>query len=216
MADNRSRPLVIVVAVLGVALLVAAFISEAVFHVSVDPTEQAFAVTLHNDTAGTVLIKQCASTCRSFHEQDQLAPGASVRVNTSDHDIANWWAVTDAGGAALGCLPLRYDQRVEGLVVNVSERAACPEGSFAKTSAVGAVVGFLLFLLVAAIGIASVVFATTAAHRWLARRGLRGRSAAGVTTLAALGIFLGGWLLFDFYVVARESARFVRRPSPAT
>jgi len=85
-----------------------------------------------------------------------------------------------------------------------------------RNTAAGTVLGVAVALAVAGTGLASVVFATTAAHRRVERRGLRGRGLAAVTTLAAFVAFLGGWLVYDFYVVAREAARFVRRPASAT
>lgn len=97
------------------------------------------------------MLKQCDTKCDSFHERDQLRPGASVRVNTSSDNVANWWAVTDAAGRTL-----------------------------------------------------------------VQRSGLRAGPAVAMTTLAALVVFLGGWLFFDLYVVFREGARLVRRPAPAT
>ena len=105
----------IAITALGVALFIAAFVSEAVFHTSIDPTESTFAVTLHNDTPSAVVVKQCDAKCNSFHERDRLQPGASVRVNTSGDDVANWWSVSDSAGNTLGCLPLRYGHKVEGL-----------------------------------------------------------------------------------------------------
>jgi hypothetical protein len=93
---------------------------------SIDPTEQSFGLTLHNDTPGTVVVKQCDAKCDSLHESDLLSPAASVRVNTSSENVTNWWAVDDVAGSRLGCLPLRYEHKIEGLVINVSERTACP------------------------------------------------------------------------------------------
>lgn len=45
----------VIVAVLGVAFLALAIMSEVVFHASIDPTEDTFAVTLRNDTASAVV-----------------------------------------------------------------------------------------------------------------------------------------------------------------
>ncbi|MGI8647895.1 MAG: hypothetical protein ACR2JX_06695 [Mycobacteriales bacterium] len=132
-----SRPVVIVglvgVGILGigiqlllVALFAVAFVSEAVFHTSIDPTESSFAITLHNDTSSTIMLKQCDVTCDSFHERVRLLPGADTRVNTSSDNVANWWMISDADGKKLGCLPLRYGHKIDRLVVNVSEQTACP------------------------------------------------------------------------------------------
>lgn len=107
-------------------LFVTALISRVVFHASVDPTEQSFTVTLHNDTSSTVVVKQCDAKCDSFHEQDRLQPDGSVPVNTSSDGAANWWSVTDASGHTLGCIPLTYHHKVDGLVVDVSSYTTCP------------------------------------------------------------------------------------------
>jgi hypothetical protein len=95
---------------------------------SIDPTELSFGVRLHNDTTGTVVLKQCDATCGSFHEVDRLLPGGNVPVNfSSDGGITNLWAVTDAQGAVLGCLSRTYDHKVSDLIVQVSSYAPCPQ-----------------------------------------------------------------------------------------
>jgi hypothetical protein len=216
MTGRRLRPLVVVVAGLGVLLFVVALVAQVAFHTSIDPTEQSFQVTLQNDTAGTVVVKQCDAECDSFHEQDRLAPGGSVEVNTSSDDVANWWAVTDSAGRTVGCLPLRYKRKIEGLVVRISQHTSCPSGTAGSSSGVlGKVIGFGLFFLAAGIGVASIVFSTISARRWIAARGLTGGPAAVMTAGAALLAFFGGWLIFDFYVFIRAcSRRAQRRPVP--
>lgn len=211
MTGRRPRPIVFVTASLGVLLFVIALVAE-VGGTSLDPTEQTFAVRLQNDTTGTVVVKQCDARCDSFHEQDRLPPGGSVEVNTSSDDAANWWAVTDSTGRTLGCLPLRYEHKIDGLVVKVSHRTGCPEGSAGSTSGVlGSIAGFGLFFFAAGIGLASIVFSTISARRWIATRGLGGGAAAALTASAALLSFLGGWLVFDFYVLVCACSRLVRR-----
>ena len=121
------RPVLLAGAAMFALLVALALISEFVFHQSTDPTEQSFAVTLHNDTSRAVVLKQCDARCSSFHEQDRLSPGANVGVNTSGDNVANWWLVADeSSGRTLGCLDLRHSRKIERLVVNVSSRAACP------------------------------------------------------------------------------------------
>jgi hypothetical protein len=210
--SRRFHPIVLVAGALGVALFVVALISQVVFHSSIDPTEQSFTVTLQNDTASAVTVKQCDATCNSFHERDQLAPGASVPVNTSSENVANWWLVADPSGRTIGCLPLRYNHKIDGLVVKISDHASCPAGTPASSSGVlGSIVGFALFFAVAGIGVASIVFTTISAQRWIAARGLGHGPSIAMTSLAALVAFFGGWLVFDFYVVIREGGRHVRR-----
>ena len=123
---RRIHGVVLVVGGLFGLLFVVALISQVVFHTSVDPTEQAFSVTLRNDTPDAVVVKQCDATCNSFHETDRLQPGASVAVNTSSDGTPNWWAVANSAGRIVGCQPLTYTHKVNGLVVNVSAHTACP------------------------------------------------------------------------------------------
>lgn len=212
MTGRRLRPIVVVVAGLGVLLFVVALVAQVGFHTSIDPTEQGFRVTLQNDTAGTVVVKQCDAKCDSFHEQDRLGPGGSVEVNASSDDVANWWAVTDSTGRTVGCLPLRYKHEIEGRVVRVSQHTSCPAAAAASSSGVlGRVTGFGLFFLAVGIGVVSIVFSTISAHRWIAARGVSGGAAAVLTAVAALLAFFGGWLIFDFYVFIRACSRLVQR-----
>jgi len=86
-----------------------------------------------------------------------------------------------------------------------------------SNTAVGTILGVAVALAVAGVGLASVVFATMSAHRRVESRGLHGGRLAALTTLAVFLSFLGGWLVFDFYVVAREAVHFVRHhPAPVT
>ena len=119
----------VVAAGVGVVLFVLSLVAQVVFHTSIDPTERGFHVTLQNDTAGTVVVKQCNAECDSFREQDRLGPGGRVVVNTSTDDVASWWAVTDSTGRTVGCLSLRYTHEIEGLVVRISRHTSCPAGT---------------------------------------------------------------------------------------
>jgi len=212
MTGRRLRPIVLVAAGLGVLLFVVALVAQVAFHTSIDPTEQSFFVTLQNDTGSTVVVKQCDARCNSFHEQDRLAPGGSVKVNTSSDGVANWWAVTDSTGRTVGCVPLRYKHRIEGLIVRVSHHTSCPTRTAGSSSGVlGSIVGFGLFFLAVGIGVASIVFSTISAHRWLAARGLGRGAAAAMTAPAALLAFLGGWLIFDFYIFIRACSRLLQK-----
>jgi len=210
------RRAVVVVAALGVALLALSIVSDVVFHVNVDPTESTFAVTLRNDTSAPVVVGMCAATCRSFHERVRLEPGHSVAVNTSADNVANWWSVSDAVGKTVGCWPLRYGRKVAGLVVGVSARARCPNRTGEDDSLRGVLAALGLAAVGGGIGVASMTFATLAAHRRLRRWGLHGGRAAALTALAALVAAVGGWLVFDCCVVCAEGVRLVRRTVPAS
>jgi hypothetical protein len=187
-SSRRFHPAVVVTGALGVVVFVVALISQVVFHSSIDPTAQSFTVTLHNDTASAVVVKQCDAKCDSFHEKDRLLPGASVRINTSSDNV-----------------------------VNISERTACPAVPRGSGSDVlGSILGFALSFGVAGIGVASIVFTTINAHGWIVARGLRGGPATALTSLAAVVAVFGGWLIFDSYVVIRQGARWMRRLVAAT
>lgn len=122
---RKVHPALLVAVVLVVLAYAAGLVSETVSHTSVDPTDQAFTVTVRNDTSATVVVKQCDSTCETFHETDRISPGADVAVNTSSDGIADWWAVTDTSGSLLGCLPLSYTQTTNRLVIDVFTYIGC-------------------------------------------------------------------------------------------
>lgn len=129
---GAGRRRVIRLAIAGGALLAAMAVFWLVAFVAVgvlgfrDPTEQAFAVTLRNDTSRTVVLKQCDVRCDTFHEIDRLTPGSTVEVNVSDQDVTNSWAVASTSDQALGCLALRFPRRQTGVVVNVSTMTGPP------------------------------------------------------------------------------------------
>jgi hypothetical protein len=123
-ARRRAPWLGLVVGLIVVGLLLGVSATMHALGIS-DPTEDTFAVTLRNDTAAPVLLKQCDVKCYEFGEQDRLAPGGTVRVNTTAAGSANWWVVEDGGGRLLGC-NLQYNHKQVGVVVNVSGTVACP------------------------------------------------------------------------------------------
>ena len=84
-------------------------------------------VTLHNDLNQTVTAVQCDVACNSFHERDTLTPGGNALVSTSTGSVPNWWIITGASGARLGCVDLLYDHWQSGVVVDLSHMQRCPE-----------------------------------------------------------------------------------------
>ena len=131
---QRSRPRILgVVLVAGVAtvvilgLLVALGLVFGARGGASSSGADTFSLTLRNDTSSAVLLKQCDVKCSEFHEQDHLAPGGPVGVNTSPDNVANWWVVQGGSGQVLGCLNLQYDRPHQGLTVNVSATVPCPK-----------------------------------------------------------------------------------------
>ena len=92
----------------------------------IDPTERTFAVSIQNDTSNRVVLKQCDTTCASYHQIVGLAPGKSFMANTSAGDVPNWWLVATDRGFRLGCIDLLYGEKATGVVVNVSHMVKCP------------------------------------------------------------------------------------------
>ena len=94
---------------------------------SCDPTESTFSVQLKNDTESTVVVRQCDVRCNEFHDIFRLEPNQSVRVNTTENHVDNWWVIEDRGGHRLGCLDLLFDHKQQGVVINISQRVNCPQ-----------------------------------------------------------------------------------------
>jgi hypothetical protein len=86
MTGRRPSSIVLLAAGLGVLLFVVALVVQVGGH-SINTTEQIFAVRLQNDTARTVVVKQCDARCDSFHERDRLPPGP---VSQSTPPATTW------------------------------------------------------------------------------------------------------------------------------
>lgn len=81
-------------------------------------------------------------------------------------------------------------------------------------SAFDTVLGFALYLAIVAIGWCSMVASTIFVHRRLKAHGTAGGTLTLVTVLAGIGSFLGLWLVFDLYWIARSIIRLVQgRPA---
>jgi hypothetical protein len=93
-----------------------------------DPTSQSFAITFHNDTGRLLRLKLCSdSECRHFNYSHQWSIGESGRENISDAKVFTRWLVEDAdSGDTLGCIPLEFDQKYSGVVVDISQMVDCP------------------------------------------------------------------------------------------
>jgi hypothetical protein len=95
---------------------------------SIDPTEQAFAITFRDDIGRDVHLKLCSdSQCHHFDYSDELKVRGSVEENVSDRSLMTRWLVEDdETGKNLGCLPLKFDQKYDHVVVVVSQKVSCP------------------------------------------------------------------------------------------
>lgn len=83
--------------------------------------------------------------------------------------------------------------------------------SIAMVSTVGSVLGVLLYLVLVAVGLGSIVLATVFVYRCLVNRGIRGTSLVVLTTGASILLFLGLWLVFDIWWVGCAILGSVRR-----
>jgi hypothetical protein len=94
---------------------------------SIDPTEQAFSISLLNDLGRPVALKLCADDgCHSFNYTDTVKPNESYPENISDRELLTRWLVADQQGRVLGCLPLRFNGKFDGVVVRLSQKVPCP------------------------------------------------------------------------------------------
>jgi len=95
---------------------------------SIDPTSQSFGITFHNDTSRDVHLKLCSDDrCHHFDYSEGWHAGQSAQENISDRDLLTRWLVQgDADGRTLGCLPLRFDQKYDDVVVRISQAVPCP------------------------------------------------------------------------------------------
>jgi hypothetical protein len=96
---------------------------------SIDPTEQSFSITFRNDTPRKVSLRLCDdAACRKFlAPHSQLDPGSSGRAGISDRSALTRWRVRDSTSRKdLGCIPLRFRQKYENVVVRISQAVPCP------------------------------------------------------------------------------------------
>jgi hypothetical protein len=86
---------------------------------------QVFHVSIVNDTASPVVVRNCDSFCSSSLLAFDLQPGGSVPVNrtTNDHD---YWSVTTPTGGHIGCVDLFFRAPQPGASVPVSGAGPCP------------------------------------------------------------------------------------------
>lgn len=125
---RRHTTLTVLTVVALAVLLQVGFIGLLAALGFTDPTEQAFSVTLRNDTSSVLMLRQCDVDCTSFHSVFQLAPGRTAAVNTSSWGADNWWMVSDENGRVLGCVDLLFDHKASGVVVDLSGYGPCPRG----------------------------------------------------------------------------------------
>jgi hypothetical protein len=95
---------------------------------SCDPTEDVFAVSIANDSAQTVTLKQCDSTCQTVHHTYTIRPGSSVTVNATSENLDEYFSVSNPAGNLLGCLNLKYATKEPNVRVPISSARACPPG----------------------------------------------------------------------------------------
>jgi hypothetical protein len=112
---------------------------------------EVFKVSILNDTAEPVVLRDCASYCSSSPLVFNLGPGASTPVNRVANDH-KFFSIKSASGEHLGCLDLYFKAPQPGRSVFVSDAVACPAGSRMPWKTVGPLllvfVPLLAFLLV--------------------------------------------------------------------
>ena len=93
---------------------------------SVDPGENVIAVTLVNDRAIPVTVKQCGQTCTDIYHTHHLQPADSVAVNGCVQCVMKqYWEVVDGSGQVLGCVDLNMQTRRSNVHVYLSRLVRC-------------------------------------------------------------------------------------------
>jgi hypothetical protein len=109
---------------------------------------QVFSVSIVNDTASTVVVRDCDSFCSSSLLTFPLQPGASVEIHRTPNEH-KYFSVTTPSGGHIGCVDLYFKVAQPGASVPVSQAGPCPPGSGLPWKTIGLVV--LAALLAAAV-----------------------------------------------------------------
>ena len=90
---------------------------------AVDPTEQVFTISVLNDTAHSVVISTCNTSCGGggVVETVTLASNQSTRENQSSEGAPNEYVVSDEMSRARFCFQLVFNTKQPGKVVRLSE-----------------------------------------------------------------------------------------------
>ncbi len=89
---------------------------------------ESFGLRFKNDLGRRVALKLCDDDdCHDFDYTDWLRAGSSLEENMSPDYVLTRWAVTDAKGRRLGCLPIEFgDVSYANVVVRLSQMVPCP------------------------------------------------------------------------------------------
>ena len=119
---------------------------------------QVFTVSIVNNTANEVIVRDCSDYCSASPLLFDLPPGASTQVHrtTNEH---KYFSIATTSGGHLGCLDLYYSAPANGAGALVSSAAPCPSGSGSSLRTVG-------LILLACVALATL---------FLGRRIARGR-----------------------------------------
>ncbi|GAC1363376.1 MAG: hypothetical protein NVSMB32_04900 [Actinomycetota bacterium] len=85
-----------------------------------------FPVTLHNDTATTVVVRRCGTKCTVKDQSVTLGPGKAVQVGVADGAVVTPYYLYDLSGALRNCLPLQANAALPGITVEISRAQTCP------------------------------------------------------------------------------------------
>lgn len=94
---------------------------------SVDPTDPSHFVDVQvrNDTALTVELIQCDTSCSTLHDRQTLPPGANTRINVSNEGIEVGYAVESLSGKRLGCIYVDNDHVKHPATLTISSMTDC-------------------------------------------------------------------------------------------
>jgi hypothetical protein len=106
-----------------------------------------FEVSIVNDTASPVVVRDCADFCSSSPLTFNLAPGESTPLNrvAGEH---KYFSVTTPSGRHVGCVDLHFSTPSPGATVPVSSAGRCPGTSGPPRGVIGLCVLLALTLAV--------------------------------------------------------------------
>jgi len=89
--------------------------------------QSTFNVTVQNDTANRVVLKQCSNRgCTRFRNNRIVLAGRAVSEPYADTTATERWAVFSRN-RRIGCFAIRHDQKVEYVLRKISRLSQCAD-----------------------------------------------------------------------------------------
>lgn len=173
------------------------------------------ALQLQNDLGVGVRTAPCNdSACHSLAGTVRytLSPGDVLPVNVSTEGVATYYRVEAASGPRR-CLRLVAHGEPRESTVLLSSAGVCTASSQGGTSLAGAILGWGLFVGIAALGLLMTAVGAAATYRHQRASGSSDHAAAAVATGVGFVLFIGGWIFYLVYWLIRRVQRRAEVPA---